>query len=115
MRSVLFILSLLFAGNLHAQTVTQRAVEITTAIKGSALTSQQQQDVAVAFAEHYPQFFAPVDPQNPTNAEYAACFVEAMRYHTKEVLRAQGRFDAQTAAQPTIETAGDTAAAVMDP
>lgn len=112
---VIFLALMLFAGVVEAQTYSARAVAFTEALKGSALTAEQQQNVALSFAEHYPQFLNCVDPENCTNAEYAECLIESQRAHVKEILRVHGRLAAQEAANPAIEQAGEDAAAVMDP
>ena len=92
-------------------TYTARAQSIITALLDAAPTASQQNRIADAFVAEYPQFFRPADPLNPTNNEKAACFVLALRYLSRRVLRSAAQDAAQDTAEADIQAAGDAAEA----
>lgn len=94
-------------------TYAQRALAIIEGAIDATPTAAQQQRIADAVIKYRPDILAQVaaDPANPTQAEKARVFVQAVREWGQSWLRATAEKDATQDVQATITAAGDTAAA----
>lgn len=113
-KSLLFLLLLPFAAAQAAPVDDMRTVVET--IRGKVTTNEQLVRIATAFSEHWVNEFNGLvaDPENPTNNEKAAFYLMKMRQYTRSIVVNAAEEQARPAANITVQTAGEAAAADVD-
>jgi len=95
-------------------TYVQRATAIINALTDTSVPADKLQRIADLYIQAYPNYYSPVDPDNPTNEERARPFVEAARAQVRHALKSAAERKARLANEAAAIAAGAAAAADID-